>query len=272
MSEFSALLEKHTAGKAGVKTLAAAMGVDPSMISLFTSGTKISCRPDTLMKMVTGVSKDPAIQAQLLQAYFRDQVIDLFKPWIRVEPQSARQADRATEEAAADYGNPLAAHSSALKALRLPNDILRALTDIARAIPGRQKFRIVIEDLGEFAREDLLAEPPPGYSRKTPLVVTDIAGRVTSINSAFTRMCGYSEKDLLGKKPGAVLQGPATEPGIVAEFHDAIARRIPFDCTITNYHASGRTYRVHIQMTPLFDRAGQHTGFRAIERRLPARK
>jgi hypothetical protein len=33
-----------------------------------------------------------------------------------------------------------------------------------------------------------------------------------------------------------------------------------------------RTYRAHIQMTPLFDRAGQLTGFRAIERKVPAAK
>jgi PAS domain S-box-containing protein len=272
MSEFAALLENEIRRqKTTAKDMAGLMGIDASVISQFTNDTRASCRPDTLMKMVSGVSKDPAIQAELLQAYFRDQVIDRYKQWIKVE-LSSRSRESVKEEDGNYGSSPLADHTSAIKTLNLPNDVLRALTDIARAIPGRQKFRIVIEDLGEFAREDLLAEPLAGYSRKTPLVVTDIAGRVTSANPAFTRMCGHPLSKLLGEKPGALLQGPDTEPEIVRDFHRAIAAREPLDRIMTNYDAKRRRYKVHIQMTPIFDLSGQLTGFRAIERRLPAAK
>lgn len=153
MSEFSSLLENHTEGQS-VKDLAMAMGVDPSMISQFTSGTKISCRPDTLMKMVSGISPTPKVQAQLLEAYFRDQCTERYKPWISVRPLQKESGK--TQETAPDYGDPLGQLTRTLRDLRLANDVIRALEDIARAIPGRQKFRIVVEDLGTFAREDLL--------------------------------------------------------------------------------------------------------------------
>jgi hypothetical protein len=80
-------------------------------------------------------------------------------------------------------------------------------------------------------------------------------------------MCGYTLADLRGKKPGAVLQGPATEQNVVRGFHRAIQARQPFECTITNYMRDQTPYRAHIKMRPVF-RAGQLIQFKAEERKL----
>ncbi len=41
------------------------------------------------------------------------------------------------------------------------------------------------------------------------LIITDVAGLTTWINAGFKQMCGFTLTELLGKKPGEVLQGPA---------------------------------------------------------------
>jgi PAS domain S-box-containing protein len=100
------------------------------------------------------------------------------------------------------------------------------------------------------------------------IVTTDADGLVTEINPAFSEMCGYTLAELRGKKPGEVLQGAETEQDVVAEFRRAIQERRPFQCDITNYMKDGSSYRVHIEMFPIFDGAGRLTNFKAIESKL----
>jgi hypothetical protein len=155
MSEFGTFLENESERqRRTAKAMAQDMGVPASMLSQFTSGEKQTCRPDSLMKIVSGISDEPAIQAALLQAYFRDQCTSQYKSWIRVTAPVNDGVAR--DEEPTNYGEPISQHMLALRKLQLPNAIVRALTFIARAIPGRQKFRVVIEDLGTFANEELL--------------------------------------------------------------------------------------------------------------------
>lgn len=160
MPEFSNLLEAHSENRA-VKDIAAKMGVDASMISQFTNGTKISCRPDTLMKMVTGISEDPQVQADLLRAYFRDQCTKRYKPWIKVEPTEGPYA--AGEEVILCEGQAevdfYVRYVQTMRDLKVPKKLMEALMLIARGAEGRHKFRVVIQDLAQFAAEELLEKP-----------------------------------------------------------------------------------------------------------------
>jgi hypothetical protein len=114
------------------------------------------------MKMALGISPQPEIQAQLLEAYFHDQCTPRFRQWIHVAPSGAAldlKRQHVVNEDPGDFeGDAVSLHASTIRELRLPNAIVRALTFIARAIPGRPKFRIVVEDLGTFAREELLVQ------------------------------------------------------------------------------------------------------------------
>jgi PAS domain S-box-containing protein len=98
-------------------------------------------------------------------------------------------------------------------------------------------------------------------------VQTDQEGRITSVNKAFEKMCGHSLAELKGKKPGAILQGPETEPEIVRDFRKAIRTRRPFECVMTNYDAKGKPYRVHIVMRPIFKK-NKLIGFEADEEKI----
>jgi PAS domain S-box-containing protein len=106
-----------------------------------------------------------------------------------------------------------------------------------------------------------------GRSQAKAKVQTDQEGRITQVNRAFTKMCGFTSKQLNGKKPGEILQGPDTELEIVRDFSQAIRQRRPFECVMTNYDARGKSYRVHIIMTPIFKK-GELIGFEAEEERV----
>lgn len=98
-------------------------------------------------------------------------------------------------------------------------------------------------------------------------VRTDREGRVTNVNEAFTEMCGHSLAEMLGKKPGEVLQGEETEQSVVRAFRKAIKEHRAFESTMTNYHKDGSTYRVHIKMEPIF-KGKTLTGYQAEEHKL----
>lgn len=98
------------------------------------------------------------------------------------------------------------------------------------------------------------------------IVLTDSSGRVTWVNPAFTRLCGYTFDEMKGRKPGHLLRGPETDPGAAQTLSDAIRLRRPVVVEMINYHKSGQPYTVSISLSPLRDSAGKAAGFMAVER------
>ena len=99
-----------------------------------------------------------------------------------------------------------------------------------------------------------------------PTVITDPEGRVVWINPAFTTLCGYTLTEMKGRKPGHLLQGPASDPEAIAELRQAIREQRTASVELINYHKNGAPYAVWITVNPLQDRSGEHIGFMAIER------
>jgi PAS domain S-box-containing protein len=100
------------------------------------------------------------------------------------------------------------------------------------------------------------------------LVVTGPEGRVEWVNNSFTGMCGYSLADLRGRKPGELLQGPATDREAVARMRVALREGKPCHETLNNYAKDGSLYRVDVAITPIVDDAGSPRWFVARERLL----
>jgi len=97
------------------------------------------------------------------------------------------------------------------------------------------------------------------------VVITDAAGVIEWVNEGFTRITGYGLDDVIGRKPGEVLQGPDTDPETTERMREKIAHTEPFQEVILNYHKSGESYWTEINCNPIFDENGQHSGFIAIE-------
>ncbi len=100
------------------------------------------------------------------------------------------------------------------------------------------------------------------------VVVTDADGKVELVNETFSVMCGHSTDELLGKKPGSVLQGPGTAPHTVAIIRQTLAAQKPFHGRILNYHADGHQYWVDLNISPIFDQQGRLQNFIAFEREI----
>ncbi len=158
MSELSKFLEAQIkAQETTGQELAGRMGIDRTHFSQFLNERRKSCNVETLMKMADGISRNEVVQAQLLEAYFRDQCLPKYKPWIKVdsEAQWSSTVIRETPHDKPAEADPITALATLLRSLQLPEKVVEGLGWISRFIPGRPKFRLVIEDLGKFAREEL---------------------------------------------------------------------------------------------------------------------
>jgi PAS domain S-box-containing protein len=104
-------------------------------------------------------------------------------------------------------------------------------------------------------------------ARKTQnaIVLTDPDGIAVWANEGFTRITGYSVEELIGKKPGSLLQGPKTNPETRKAIGEAIKNHSHFDGEIYNYGKNGVGYWLSISITPLLDDGGKISGFIAIE-------
>ncbi len=104
------------------------------------------------------------------------------------------------------------------------------------------------------------------------VVITDAAGRIEWVNEGFTRVSGYLLAESIGRKPGDLLQGPETDPAVVAHMRFQLALGLGFNVEILNYSKNGRRYWLNIDVQPLSDTQGDITGFMAIQLDISARK
>lgn len=96
------------------------------------------------------------------------------------------------------------------------------------------------------------------------IVLTDAEGRVEWVNESFTRLSGYSLEELLGKKPGGVLQGRDSNRESVRMLHQAVQSAQTCECQIVNYKKDGSPYSVHISLGPVLS-VGHLAGFLAVQ-------
>ncbi|WP_419758081.1 putative bifunctional diguanylate cyclase/phosphodiesterase [Acidisoma sp.] len=126
------------------------------------------------------------------------------------------------------------------------------------------------------ARHDLTerAERLSLVVRKMPnaVVITDAGGCTEWCNDAFTRMSGIPAVEMIGKRPGALLQGIGTDPSTRSYMRACIEKGEGFDAEVLNYSRDGRSYWIAINCTALRDDDGQLTGFLAVQTDITARR
>jgi PAS domain S-box-containing protein len=103
----------------------------------------------------------------------------------------------------------------------------------------------------------------------TSVIVTDAAGaptgpRIVAINATFTAMTGYTPDDVIGRSP-RLLQGPKTDPRVIARLRAALASGTRFHGETTNYRKDGQEYVVEWTIDPVRDDAGTLTHYVAVQ-------
>jgi PAS domain S-box-containing protein len=136
-----------------------------------------------------------------------------------------------------------------------------AVSFIAYDITTRKKNELELNKLSLVAKHT-----------DNAVIITDKAGLIEWVNEGFSRMTGYSLEEVVGQKPGELLQGPLTEPEKVSYMSQCIANGESFKTEIINYHKSGRPYWLSISVSPVYDEAGELSRFIAIESDISDRK
>lgn len=95
--------------------------------------------------------------------------------------------------------------------------------------------------------------------------------RITYVNPAFTELTGYEPDEVIGKSP-RILQGPGTDEETLAEVRKALERQESIRVEILNYTKDDRPYWLEMDISPVFDSAGNCSRFVAIERDVTSRK
>ena len=97
------------------------------------------------------------------------------------------------------------------------------------------------------------------------VVITDADGRIEWVNDAFGTRTGYTLDDVLGRRPGDVLQGPATDPEAVRMMSERLRARQGFTTEIVNYSRHDVPYWVRIEVRPVHDDTGVVTNFIGVQ-------
>ena len=97
------------------------------------------------------------------------------------------------------------------------------------------------------------------------VIITDKYGRIEYANKGFERLTGYTLKEVVGKKPGSVLQGPDTNQVTIDSIRKSIRRQESSYNEILNYNKEGKSYWVSIAINPVFNKMGQLDKFISIQ-------
>jgi len=199
--------------------------------------------------------------------------------------RDARFADNALVTGAPDIrfyaGMPLAlADGARIGTLCVIDRVPRRLDDTQRAalsalaeaavriIEGRQRDRRdVARVTAELARLSQVAR-----FTSHAVIMADAEGRTTWVNEGFERITGFSAAEVIGRKPGELLQVPESDPATVVTIRDALQRGEGCRVELLNGHKDGHRYWLDLEIQPLFGADGRVEGFMAIESDVTARK
>ncbi|OOF14109.1 MULTISPECIES: PAS domain S-box protein [unclassified Salinivibrio] len=104
------------------------------------------------------------------------------------------------------------------------------------------------------------------------VIITDPNGLVEYVNPGFTNMTGYTLEDMVGKKPGHVLQGKNTSPETVARIRRNLDNNQPFYEEILNYTKAGEPYWISLSINPIFGHDGQVERYISVQANVNATK
>ncbi len=104
----------------------------------------------------------------------------------------------------------------------------------------------------EFERLSLVAD-----NTDNSVIITDRNGLIEYVNEGFSKITGYEVSEVIGKKPGDILQGPLTDKSIIKKLGEQIKAGVPIYEEILNYNKKGETYWVSLAINPVRNASGE---------------
>lgn len=122
-----------------------------------------------------------------------------------------------------------------------PFKVVKFATDITCEVEQRKGFELL----------SLVAN-----GTDNSVVITGADGWCEYVNLGFTKLTGYQPDEILGKKPGKLLQGPHTDPATVGRIHAKLHAQEAFYEQILNYTKNAEPYWISLSINPVFDKNG----------------
>ncbi|MDM7942899.1 MAG: response regulator [Hydrogenophaga sp.] len=97
------------------------------------------------------------------------------------------------------------------------------------------------------------------------VVITDTARRITWVNDGFERITGYTMAEVMGRRPGELVQFEGTDVQELARIRTSLDAGQPYHGELLNRSKSGREYWIELEIQPLISDAGDFMGFMAIQ-------
>ncbi|WP_164929530.1 ATP-binding protein [Gloeobacter violaceus] len=133
-------------------------------------------------------------------------------------------------------------------------------------LAGLEQERERLEQLLSGGDADLPTLAAVAQLTNHSVVITDVERRVVWVNAGFTALTGFTLDEVRGHNPGALLQGPQTDPATVMYMRERLQRGEGYTVEILNYGKNGDQYWLAIEVQPVRDGTGKLTHFIAVQR------
>ena len=145
--------------------------------------------------------------------------------------------------------------------------LLSATTFYPDAHDGRFSFIFVARNITEERARRGEVEQLSMIARRTSnlVILTDARARIVWVNSAFEQRTGYRLDEVVGLSPGALLQGPDTDPETAERMRAALRAGEGIQVEMVNYDRNGNPYWVEIDVQPTWNLSGEIYGFMSVQ-------
>jgi methyl-accepting chemotaxis protein len=143
-----------------------------------------------------------------------------------------------------------ASYNPVLDPLGRPIKVVKFATDITHDVLRRRAFAL----LSLVANET-----------DNSVIIADAQGRIEYVNPGFTRLTGYTTEEVIGRKPGEILQGAHTDPATVRRIGETLRAGRPMFEEILNYTKAGEPYWISLSINPVRSADGRIDRYVAVQ-------
>jgi len=133
---------------------------------------------------------------------------------------------------------------------------------------------VVASDLTERKKSELYYQKLASVAIHTDqaVVITDAEGITEWVNDSFTTITGYTREEMIGRRPGELLQGPLTDSKTIELMRRKRKAGEPFQTEAINYRKDRSHFWMSVSVTPVVGPNGCVSHFVGIEADITARK
>ena len=93
----------------------------------------------------------------------------------------------------------------------------------------------------------------------------DTSWKITWVNEGFTRMCGFTAQEALGKRPSQILHSPLADPTTAETIDRKVAQDKRVQIQVLQRNKNGQDYWVDLEVMPIHDSQGRITGYLSVQ-------